>query len=144
MTLYLWRAVDHGGGVLESLPTKKRDRQIALKTFKKSIKRHGQTETIVTYPHRSYGAALKDLGRGDDCEMGRRLNNRAENSNLPFRRRKRAMLRVLSMQTLQTFAAVTASVHNHFPKERHLQDRTSCKEARATALVEWRGLLAAG
>ena len=72
---------------------------------------------------RSYGAALKDLGRGDDREMGRWLNNRAENSPLQFRRRERAMLPFRRIQTLRKFASVHAMVHNHFPTEHHLQNR---------------------
>ena len=143
VTHYLWRAVDHEGEVLESLVTKTRDRKAALKFLKKSMKRHGRPETIVTDRLRSYGAALKDLGRGDDREMGRWLNNRAENSHLPFRRRERAMLRFRRMRTLQKFASVHASVHNHFPTERHLQNRNTYKQARAAALAGWRGLLAA-
>jgi putative transposase len=75
---YLWRAVDHEGEVLESVVTKTRDRKAALKLLKKSMKRHGRPEGIVTDRLRSYGAALKDLGRGDDREMGRWMNNRAE------------------------------------------------------------------
>jgi putative transposase len=140
---YLWRAVDHEGEVLESVVTKTRDRKAALKLLKKSMKRHGRPESIVTDRLRSYGAALKDLGRGDDREMGRWLNNRAENSHLPFRRRERAMLRFRRMRTLQKFASVHASVHNHFPTERHLQTRDIYKRTRAAALAEWRGLLAA-
>ena len=88
-------------------------------------------------------AALKDLGRGDDREMGRWLNNRAENSHLAFRRRERAMLRFRRMRTLQKLASVHASVRNHFPTERHLQNRDMYKLTRAAALAEWRGLLAA-
>ena len=86
VTHYLWRAVDHEGEVLESVVTKTRDRKAALKFLRKSMKRHGRPETIVTDKLRSYGATLKDLGRGDDREMGCWLNNRAENSHLPFRR----------------------------------------------------------
>ena len=107
------------------------------------MKRHGRPETIVTDKLRSYGAALKELGRGDDRETGRWLNNRAENSHLPFRRRERAMLRFRRMHTLQKFASVHASVHNHFPTERHLLNRYTYKQTRAAALAEWRGLLAA-
>ena len=143
VTHYLWRAIDHEGEVLESFVTKTRDRKAALKFLKKSMKRHGRPETIVTDRLRSYGAALKDLGRGDDREMGRWLNNRAENSHLPFRRRERAMLRFRRMRTLQKFASVHASIHNHFPTERHLQDRNAYKITRAAALAEWRGLLEA-
>ena len=143
VTHYLWRAVDHEGEVLESFVTKTRDRKAALKFLKRSMKRHGRPETIVTDRLRSYGAALKDLGRGDDREMGRWLNNRVENSHLPFRRREREMLRFRRMRTLQKFASVHASVHNHFPTERRLQDRNTYKQTRAAALTEWRGLLAA-
>ena len=143
VTHYLWRAVDHEGEVLESMVTKTRDRKAALKFLKKSMKRHGRPEMIVTDRLRSYGAALKDLGRGDDREMGRWLNNRAENSHLPFRRRERAMLRFRRMRTLQKFASIHASVHNHLPTERHLQNRNTYKQTRDAALAEWRALLAA-
>ena len=142
-THYLWRAIDHKGDVLESVATKSRDRKVTLRFLKKFMKRHGRPESIVTDRLRSYGAAFKDLGRSDDGEMGRWLNNRAENSHLPFRRRERAMLRFRRMLTLQQFAAVHASVHNHFPTERHLQNRTHYKLYRAAALDEWRRLLAA-
>lgn len=139
---YLWRAVDHEGEVLESFVTKTRDRKAALKFLKKAMRRHGRPETIVTDRLRSYGAALKDMGRGDDREMGRWLNNRAENSHLPFRRRERVMLRFRRIRTLQKFASVHASVHNHFPTERHLQNRKTYKQTRAVALAEWRGIFA--
>ena len=143
VTHNLWVAVDHEGEVLESVVTKTRGRKAALKFLKKLMKRHGRPEVIVTDRLRSYGAALKDLGRGDDRKMGRWLNNRAENSHLPFRRRERAMLRFRSMRKLQKFASVHASIHNHLPTERHLQNRDTYKTTRAAALAEWRGLLAA-
>ncbi len=140
---YLWRGVDHEGEVLESVITRPRGRKAALKFLRKSMKRHGRPEMIVTDRLWSYGAALKELGSGDDREMGRWLTNRAENSHLPFRRRERAMLPFRRMNTLQKFASVHASVHTHFPTERHLQDRNAYKQTRAAALAEWRGLLAA-
>ncbi|GHC67185.1 IS6 family transposase [Neogemmobacter tilapiae] len=143
VTHYLWRAVDHEGEVLESFVTLTRDRKAALKFLKKSMKRHGRPEGLVTDRLRSYGAALKELGRGDDRETGRWLNNRAENSHLPFRRRERAMLRFRRMRTLQKFASIHASIHNHFPTERHLQNRQDYKLYRAAALAEWRSLLVA-
>ncbi len=108
MTHYHWRAVDNECEVLESIVTKTRDRKAALKFLKKSMKRHARPETIVTDRLRSCGAALKDFGRSDDREMGRWLNNRAENSHLPFRRRERAMLRFRRMRTLQKSASVHA------------------------------------
>ena len=123
--------------------TRTRNRKAALKFLKKYMKRHGRPETIVTDRLRSYGAAIKEPGRGDDREMGRWLNNRAENSHPPFRRRERAMLRFRRMRTLQKFASIHASVHNRFPTERHLQSRDHYKLTGTAALAEWRGLLAA-
>jgi len=90
---YLWRAVDHEGEVLESFVTKRQDRKAALKFLKKAMKRHGRPEVVVTDKLRSYGAAMEVIGNGDRQETGCWINNRAENSHLPFRRRERAMLR---------------------------------------------------
>ncbi|MFC4667537.1 IS6 family transposase [Seohaeicola nanhaiensis] len=139
---YLWRAVDHEGEVLESFVTKTRDKKAAQKFLKKSLKRHGRAEEIVTDRLRSYWAALDDLGIRDRQETGRWANNRAENSHQPFRRRERAMLRFRRMRTLQLFAAVHASVHNLFNQERNLSSRTIFKQNRAAALDDWRGLCA--
>ena len=140
---YLWRAVDHEGEVLETYVTKTRDKKAALKFLKKAMRMHGQPEVIVTDKLRSYAAALKEIGAEARQETGRWLNNRAENSHLPFRRRERAMLRFRRMRSLQKFASVHASVSNHFNQERSLSSRHHFKANRAAALVEWRGLCAA-
>ncbi len=140
---YLWRAVDHEGDVLESFVSRNRDKKAALKFLKKSMKRHGHPEVIVTDKLRSYGAALREIGAGARQETGRWLNNRAENFYLSFRRRERAMLRFRRMQSLQKFAAVHASVSNHFNKERSLASRDIFKQNRTAALAEWRGLFEA-
>ncbi|WP_420328394.1 IS6 family transposase [Mameliella sp.] len=142
-THYLWRAVDHEGEVLESFVTKTRDKKAALKFLKKAMKNHGRSDALVTDKLRSYGAALKEIGAEDRQETGRWLNNRAENSHLPFRRRERAMLRFRRMRSLQKFASVHASVYNHFNQERGLSSRDIFKANRAAALSEWRGLCAA-
>ena len=137
---YLWRAVDHEGEILESFATKTRDRKAALKFLKKAMRKHGRPEVIVTDRLRSYGAALKEIGNADRQETGRWLNNRAENSHLPFRRRERAMLRFRRLRSLQKFAAVHASVFNHFNQERSLYSRANFKRNGAAALAEWSGL----
>ena len=142
-THYLWRAVDHEGEVLESYVTKRRDRKAALKFLRKSMKRYGNPEIIVTDKLRSYGAAMKVIGNADRQETGRWVNNRDENSHLPFRRRERAMLRFRQMRSLQKFVSVHASVQNHFNQERHLYSRINFKLNRAAALAEWRQLLSA-
>lgn len=137
---YLWRAVDHEGEVQESYVTKKRDKRAALKFLRKAMRKHGQPEVIVTDKLRCYGAALREIGGADRQETGRWINNRAENSHLPFRRRERAMLRFRRMRSLQKFASVHASVSNHFNQQRSLYSRPLFKLNRAAALAEWRGL----
>ncbi|MCQ0970136.1 IS6 family transposase [Paracoccus sp. TK19116] len=140
---YLWRAVDHEGEVLEAFVSKTRDRQAALKFLKKLMKRYGRPESIVTDRLRSYGAALRQLGAPELQRTARHLNNRAENSHLPFRRRERAMLRFRRMRSLQKFVAVHASVSNHFNHDRSLSKRQHFKMNRTAALDEWRQLAAA-
>jgi len=139
---YLWRAVDHEGEVLESFVTKTRDKAAALKFIRAAMKRYGRPKVIVTDQLRSYGAAMKEIGNAHRQETGRHLNNRAENSHQPFRRRERAMLRFRRMKTLQKFASVHAQVHNHFNQERSIIDRRSYKERRSEAFSEWRSVMA--
>lgn len=94
----------------------------------------------MTDKHRSYGAALKELGIQDRWVMDQSENNRAENSHQPFRRRERAMLRFRRMRSLQKFTAVHESVHNRFNADRSLSSRDTYKQTRAAALAERRGL----
>lgn len=139
---YLWRAVDHEGEVLEVFVTKRRDRRAALKFLKKAMKRYGLPWTFVTDRLRSYRAAMQDIGVAGRQECGRWLNNRAENSHQPFHRREGAMAKFQDIKTLQKFASVHASIHNHFNLERHLTRRSEFKENRSDALAEWRQLAA--
>ena len=138
--VYLWRAVDQEGEILESFVTRKRDKAAALSFMKRALKRYGSPEAITTDGLRSYGAAMAELGNSEKREVARWANNRVENSHLPFRRRERAMLRFRQMKSLQKFASVHANVHNHFNAERHLVDRTTYKLRRSAALAEWQQL----
>jgi len=139
---YLWRAVDHEGEVLESFVTATRNKAAALKFIKKAMKRHGRPQAVVTDGLKSYGAAMKKIGNAYRQEAGRWVNNRAENSHQPFRRRERAMERFRRMKTLQKFAAVHGMVHNHFNQERHLISRDLYRERRSAALAEWQTVMA--
>ena len=141
-THYLWRAVDHEGEVLEVFVTKHRDRKAALRFLKRAMKRYGRPKVIITDRLRSYRAAMNIIGNADAQEYGRWLNNRAENSHQPFRRREGAMARFRDVKTLQKFASVHASIHNHFNQHRHLTSRETFKQNRSAALVEWRQLAA--
>ncbi len=137
-THHLWRAVDHEGEVLEAFVTKKRDRKAALRFLKKAMKRYGNPLEVVTDRLRSYRAAMKVIGNEARQETGRWLNNRAENSHQPFRRRERAMAKFRSAKSLQKFTSIHSSIHNHFNQERHLYSRRAFKLKRSIALSEWR------
>ena len=140
---YLWRAVDHEGEVLEAVATTKRDKAAALKLLKRIMKKYGAPRSIVTDGLRAYSAAMNEIGvAAERHEVGGRLNNRAENSHQPFRRRERAMQRFRSLETLQKFSSIHAQVHNQFNQERHLVTRQVYKQRRSAALAEWRALAA--
>ena len=139
---YLWRAVDHEGEVLEVFATKRRDRRAALMFVKRVMKRYGRPEVVMTDRLRSYRAAMKDIGIEVRQLCGQWLNNRAENSHQPFRRRERAMAKFRSGKSLQKFSSIHASIHNHFNQDRHLNRRNIFKQDRAAALAEWRQLAA--
>ena len=141
-THYLWRAVDQEGEVLEVFATKCRDHRTALKFLKRTMKCYDQLWSIVTDRLRSYGATMKVIRNLERQESGRWLNNRAENSHQPFRRREGTMARFRDIKTLQKFASAHASIHNHFNKDRHLNRRDVFKKNRAAALAEWRQLAA--
>ena len=128
--------------MLEAYVTKRRDRKAALKFLRKAMKRYGRPEVVVTDKLPSYRSALRELGNSSRQETGRWLNNRAENSHQPLRRREKIMNRFRSMRSLQKFAAVQSSIHNHFNLERHFYRREEFKENRSQALAEWRQLAA--
>jgi len=141
-THYLWRAVDHEGEVLEAYATNRRNRGAALRFLKRAMKRYGRPRVIATDRLGSYRAGMKVIGNERRQECGRWLNNRAENSLQPFRRREGAMARFRDIKTLQKFASVHASIHNHFNHDRHLNRRDTFKQDRSAALAEWRELAA--
>ena len=84
-----------------------------------------------------------DRGGAGKQATGRWLNNRIESSHQPFRRRERAMPRFRRMRSLEMFASVHASVHNHLNLERRLYQREDFEESRTAALAERRRLGAA-
>jgi putative transposase len=135
--MYLWRAVDHEGEVLEVIVTKRRDCKAALRFIRKTMKRYGRPKVIVTDKLRSYRAAMKVIGNEAIQETGRWLNNRAENSHQPVRRREHAMAKFRDAKSLQLFASIHSSIYNHFNQDRHLIPRNVFKVNRSTALAEW-------
>ena len=110
--------------------------------LKRTMKRYGQAKAIVTDRLRSSRAAMKAMGFVEGQECGRWLNNRAETSCQPFRRREGAIAKVRNVKTLQKFAAVHASIHIHFNQDRHLNRRDTFRQNRSAALAEWHQLAA--
>ena len=106
------------------------------------LRKYALAKIIVTNGLRAYSAAINEVGVANRQEVGPRLNNRAENSHQPFRRRESAMQHFRSVKTLQKFSSVHAQVHNHFNQERHLVTRQFYKQRRLAALAEWRTLAA--
>jgi putative transposase len=101
------------------------------------MKRYGRPEVIVTDRLCSYRATMKMIGNEARQATARWLNHRAENSHQPFRRRERAMAKFRNAKSLQKFASIHASIHNHFNQDRHLNRRDIFKQNRSAALAEW-------
>ena len=137
--MYLWRAVDDEGEVLDMLVQKRRNKQAALRLLRKLLKHQGiNPETIVTDGLTSYGAAACELGCSDRHRPGRlRENNRAENSHLPVRRRERKQQRFKSQGSAQRFLAAHAAIYNTFNVQRHLIRRSTLRHLRTGAMATW-------
>jgi putative transposase len=90
--MYLWRAVDHEGEVLDMLVQRRRDSRAALRLMRKLLKKQGfAPKLLVTDKLRSYSSAFRRLGLTCRHEQGLRMNNRAENSHQAVRRRERKL-----------------------------------------------------
>ncbi len=136
---WLWRAVDDEGVVLDMLVQRRRNKKAALRLLSKLLKNTGvEPETITTDRLASYGAALRELDLSDRHRCsGRRINNRAENSHLPIRRRERKMQKFKSDSSAQRFLSVHAAVYNAFDTQPHLISRRGLRVLRAQAHCAW-------
>lgn len=136
--MYLWRAVDHEGEVLDFVVQPKRDKKAALRLMRKLLRKQGfSPRVLVTDKLGSYGAARRQLGLSCRHEQGRRRNNRAENSHQPVRRRERKQQRFKSAGSAQRFLSAHAAAHNTFNVQRHLLSRRTLRAFRADASQAW-------
>jgi putative transposase len=142
--VYLWRAVDCEGEVLDVLVQSRRNKQAALKLMRKLLKSQGFCPTtVVTDKLPSYGAALNDFGMKAGHVTGGRFNNRAENSHLPIRLRERRMQRFKSAASAQRFVSTHAAIYNTFNVQRHLISRRTLRQFRAEPMSRWDTVTAA-
>lgn len=141
--MFLWRAVDDEGEVLDRVVQRRRDTEAALKLFRRLP--HNQPiepEAITTDGLGSYGAALDQLDLRHLHRPGRlRENNRAENSHLPIRRRERQQQRFKPQASAQRFLTTHAAIYNTFNIERHLISRPTLCRFRAEAASVWAAAL---
>jgi putative transposase len=136
--VYLWRAVDCEGEVLDVLVQSRRNKQAALKLMRKLLKSQEFCPTaVVTDKLPSYGVALSDLGMKARHIPGGRVNNRAENSHLPMRQRERRMQRFKSVGSAQRFLSTHAAIYNTFNVQRHLIARKTSHKFRTEAMNLW-------
>ena len=143
--MWLWRAVDDEGEVLDMLVQKRRNTGAALRLLRKLLKHQRiHPETIVTDKLASYRAAFRELGCSNRHRPGRMLgNNRAENSHLIIRRRERKQQKFKSQASAQRFLATHAAVYNNFNVQRHLIRRSTLRLFRAESYRTWAGATAA-
>jgi putative transposase len=142
--MYLWRAVDHEGEILDVLVQRRRDNQAALRLMRKLLRKQGFVpKKVTTDKLPSYGAAFRDLHLTCRHDQGLRMNNRAENSHQVVRRRERKMQRFKSARSAQRFLSIHAAVYNTFNLQRHLVSRSILRTFRAEAAEHWQKAVAA-
>ena len=142
--MYLWRAVDHEGEVLDMLVQRPRDSRAALRLMRKLLKKQEFVpKLLVTDKLRSYASAFRQLRLTCPHEQGLRKNNRAGNSHQAVRRRERKMQRFKSARSAQRFLSTHAAVHNTFNLQRHLVSRSTLRIFRAEAVSQWQDAVAA-
>ena len=136
--VYLWRAVDDEGTVLDIVVQSRRNKKAAMRLLRKLLKNSGiKPERIVTDLLRSYSAALKGLNMQRIHDVGGRKNNRAENSHLPIRRRERKQQKFRTIGSAQKQLSSYGQIYNLFNFQRHLISRATLKQFRNEAQSEW-------
>ena len=136
--VYLWRAVDDEGTVLDIVVQRKRNTKAAMRLLRKLLKNQDiKPSRIVTDRLGSYGAAFKRLGLKSLQDVGGRKNNRAECSHVPIRRRERKAQKFRSVRNAQKLLSAHGQIYNLFNHRRHLISRSTLRIFRTQAQIEW-------
>ena len=136
--VYLWRAVDDEGTVLDIVVQRKRNTKAAMRLLRKLLKNQDiKPSRIVTDRLGSYGAAFKRLGLKSLQDVGGRKNNRAECSHVPIRRRERKAQKFRSVRNAQKLLSAHSQIYNLFNHRRHLISRPTLRKFRHQANTEW-------
>jgi putative transposase len=135
---YLWRAVDQDGFVLEALVQSRRDKKAAKRLLRKLLKKQSRApHVMVTDKLKSYAAAKKEIMPGVEHRQHKGLNNRAENSHQPTRRRERQMKRFKSARHVQHFVSIHDPIANLFYLRRDHATASQYRAARSQAFEDW-------
>ena len=137
-THYLWRAVDQDGMVLDILVTKRRNKEAAKRFFCKLLKELDyEPRVIITDKLRSYAAALREVLPHVEHRQHKGLNNRAENSHRPTRRREKVMQRFKSMAHVHQFLTPFGLIYEHFQPKRHLLTAADYRKIMVDRFESW-------
>ena len=134
---YLWRAVVQHGGVLDIMVQKRRDKKAAKRFLAELVKQYGLPRVMITDKLRSYGAAKKEVMPNAGHRQHKGLNNRAETSHKPARRRERVLQHFKSPYHAQRFCAAHDQINTLFRPRRHRLSRASYRHARNDAFDLW-------
>ena len=137
--MWLWRAVDDEGEVLDVLVQRRRNRAAATRLLRKLLRHQGiRPDSIITDKLASYRAAMRAMGiEGIHRPGGMHANNRAENSHLPIRRRERKQQKFKSQCSAQRFLSTHSAIYNNFTLQPHLVSRATLRKMRAEAQRCW-------
>lgn len=140
----LWRAVDQDGYVLDEIVQSRRDTKAAKRLLFRLLKKTGMPpRRIVTDKLRSYGAARRDIMPTVEHRSHKGLNNRAENSHLPLRKRERTMQGFRSAGGLQRFISIFSALRNLFVTPRHNRSALATHIHRIRAIAHWKAVTGA-
>jgi len=135
---WLWRAVDQDGMVLDILVQSRRDKEAAKRLLRKLLKKQCRAPRVmITDKLKSYNAAKREVMPGVEHRQHKGLNNRAENSHQPTRRRERQMKRFKSPRHAQRFLSAHDGINNLFPLRRHRLQAVRYRAAQIQAFQTW-------